>query len=46
MTRKEMIEKAIEMAETDMMNIGVPREEIVAEVNRLSDNELKDYIEE
>lgn len=45
MTRSEMIAKAIEMAESDMSNIGITSEEIIDEVNRLSDNELKDYVE-
>ena len=46
MTRQEMIQKAIEMAEDDMANMGISKEEILAEVNRLSDNELEAYIEE
>lgn len=46
MARKEMIQKAIEMAECDMANMGISIEEIIAEVNGLSDNELKAYIEE
>lgn len=46
MTRKEMIEKAIEIAESDMSNIGVPREELIAEANKLTDEELEAFIEE
>lgn len=46
MTRQEMIEKAIELAESDMANMGISKEELVAEANKLSDNELKAFIEE
>ncbi len=46
MTRQEMIQKAIEMAESDMANIGISIEEIIAEAHKLSDNELKAFIEE
>ena len=46
MTRQEMIQKAIEIAESDMANIGISKEEIIAEAHKLSDNELKAFIEE
>lgn len=46
MKRQEMIKKVIEMAEMDMENIGVSFEDIIAEVNSLSDDELEAYIED
>lgn len=46
MTRQELIEKAIEMAESDMTNNGISKEEIIAEANKLTDEELELYIEE
>lgn len=46
MERQELIKKAMEIAESDMQNIGVPKEEIEAQVNQLSDEELKAYIED
>lgn len=46
MTRQELIEKAVEIAESDMMNIGISREELLAEASKLSDDELVAFIEE
>jgi len=46
MTRQEMIQKAIELAESDMANMGISTEKIIAEAHKLSDNELKAFIEE
>ena len=46
MTRQELIKKAVEMAESDMTNIGISREELLAEANKLSDDELEAYIAE
>jgi cell division protein FtsB len=46
MTRQELIQAAIEIAESDMANMGISREELVAEAHKLSDNELKAFIEE
>lgn len=46
MARQELIEKAVEMAESDMMNIGISREELLAEASKLSDDELVAFIEE
>lgn len=46
MARQELIEKAVEIAESDMMNIGISREELLAEASKLSDDELVAFIEE
>lgn len=46
MTRKELIEKAVEIAESDMANIGVSREVLLAEASKLSDDEIEAFIEE
>ena len=46
MTRQELINKAVEIAESDMMNIGVSREILLAEAHKLSDDELEAFIEE
>lgn len=46
MTRKELIEKAVEIAESDMANMGVSREVLLAEASKLSDDELEAFIEE
>ncbi len=46
MSRQEMINKAVEIAESDMMNIGISREELLAEASKLSDDELEAFIEE
>jgi len=46
MTRQEMMEKAIEMALGDMMNLGVSKEELIAEAHKLTDEELEAFIEE
>ena len=46
MTRQEMIQKAVEIAESDMANMGVSREVLLAEASKLSDDELEAFIEE
>lgn len=46
MARQELIEKAVEIAESDMTNIGISREELLAEASKLSDDELVAFIEE
>ncbi len=46
MSRQELINKAVEIAESDMTNIGVSREELLAEASKLSDDELEAFIEE
>ena len=46
MARQELIEKAVEIAESDMANIGVSREILLAEASKLSDDELEAFIEE
>lgn len=46
MSRQEMINKAVEIAESDMTNIGISREELLAEASKLSDDELEAFIEE
>ena len=46
MSRQELINKAVEIAESDMMNIGISREELLAEASKLSDDELEAFIEE
>lgn len=45
MSRTEMIKKAIEIAESDMMNMGISKEEIITEAHKLTDAELKEFIE-
>lgn len=45
MTRQELIETAVEFAASDMQNIGVKREELLEEANKLTDEELIDFIE-
>lgn len=46
MTRQELINKAVELAESDMANIGISREILLAEAQKLSDDELEAFIEE
>lgn len=46
MTRQELINKAVEIAESDMQNIGISREILLAEAQKLSDDELEAFIEE
>lgn len=46
MSRQEMIKKAVEIAESDMQNIGYTKEELIKEVNKLTNEELKNYIED
>lgn len=45
MTRQEMIEAAVELAASDMQNIGVTKEELIEEANKLTDEELETFIE-
>ena len=46
MTRQELINKAVEIAESDMANIGISKEDLIAEANKLTDEELELFIEE
>ena len=46
MTRQELINKAVEIAESDIANMGVSREILLAEAQKLSDDELEAFIEE
>ena len=46
MTRQELIEAAVELAASDMANMGVTREELIAEAQKLTDEELLNFIEE
>lgn len=45
MNRQELIKKAIELATSDMQNIGVAYDELLEEANKLTDEELTDFIE-
>ena len=46
MTRKELEEKAIEMIKGDMQHIGVSDDELLAELENVSDDDLLSFIEE
>lgn len=46
MTRKELIEAAVELAASDMANMGVKREDLIAEAEKLTNEELINFIEE
>lgn len=43
---QEMMEKALEIAKSDMQNIGITREQMLEEFNALTEEELANYIEE
>lgn len=45
MNRQEMIKAAVELAASDMANIGVTKEELIEEANKLTDEELENFIE-
>lgn len=46
MTRKELIEAAVELAASDMANMGVTKEELIAEAQKLTNEELLHFIKE